>query len=212
MILDWHEDLRTRCSLALLEYMERSEISDSRVLVINFEATDHYIIYSKNKMICFGEFLIGNYGSHRETIFKVEYTDHEDWNARFCKIEFYEVARKYADLAYEGFTVYGLNQQPPEIKWEPDWGIPIIKLEFDLFYAEVDYIKTDGVLCELFDWENNVKITKEYSMFIPFDFTQPVTDSFVGCKVDGTFFLLFNLVELPKISVGCLSQLRSQLE
>ena len=195
MIIDWHDDLRTRCNLALREYLRVSGLCNPRALILNIHGNDCYLVYDNNKMFYYGDFWIGDFRRDEEYLFEVSLSDHQEWNMRFGRLSYDRLAWCYADFAYEGIEAYCLDDQVIETIYEPNWGRSVIQVELVHAYAEVNTISTNGVICELFDWKEEVKIVNEYSMFIPFDFTHPPARNFVGCQVDGTFFLLFNHVE-----------------
>ena len=195
MILDWHEDRRTRCNLALREYLRTSELHDPRVLILNMSCSDYYLIYDGNKMVYCGDFWTGGFRQDEEHLFEVDFPDHQDWNMRFGELKYHELAWEYSELAYAGVSAYCLDDQEAGSEWQPDWGNSVVQTELIYAHAQVNHTTVDGVVCDLFNWEDGVNTADEYSMFIPFDFTHPPARNFVGCQVDGTFFLLFNHVE-----------------
>ena len=194
-ILDWHPDLRTRCNLALREYLFMSGIPDQRVLVLNIEGSDRYILYSEKRTVYYGEFYFGDFKEASQPLFTVEYRNNPEGKAHFCQLEYGEIAWSYAML--EGFSPYCLDDQPVGLEWKPEWGVPVINSDMEYPAGVVTGSETrlvsDGVIFECFTYDENKENPElENGMFFPFDYSHTPAEQFVGCKVDGTFFLLFN--------------------
>ncbi len=195
LVLDWHPDLRTRCNLALREYLSASGIPDQRVLVLNIEGSDRYIIYSEHRMTYYGEFLFSNFKEERKPLFTAEYRRNPDWKARFCHLKYHEIAWSYAML--EQFSPYCLDDQPVGTAWQPVWGVSIINSDLEYPVGISTGLETrlavGGVIYECHTYDENYENPDLVNgMFLPFDYRCPPAEQFVGCEVDGTFFLLYN--------------------
>jgi len=200
MLLDWHPDLRTRCNLALLEYLKTSTLPDVQVLVLNIEGSEFYLLYSECRLVCFGDYLHDHRSSVQTLLFEVGFRTRPEQSMRFCLMGYHEVAFRYEALPYgiQYLSAYLLDDQPPGEVWKPAWGVPVLRSETeDSFSDYTSVVETrpteDGVVCEfmLLD-ENGEHPEFENALFIPFDYRTPPAPNAVGCEVDGTFFLLFN--------------------
>lgn len=174
-------------------------VTEPRILVLNMHGREHYLIYSKTRMLHCVEFCYRPYAVDKKYLFSVDFAPDKRKAARFCEIDYAVLAFRYEELVYEPLLAYCLSEQPIEAGWLPAWGKPVVQT--DVYYSSIVMPKvTDhGVMCEFFDSGEDVEDSNpENAMFIPFDHQYPPAEKFVGCEVDGTFFLLFNHVELPR--------------
>ncbi len=157
---------------------------------------EHYLIYSKTRMLYCGEFCYKPYTVDKKYLFSVEFAPHKREAARFCEIDYALLAFRYEELVYEPLLAYRLSEQPAEVGWLPTWGKPVVQTDVSYSSIVVPKITADGAMCEFFgSGEDIERSNPENAMFILFDYQYPPAKKFVGCEVDGTFFLLFNHVE-----------------
>lgn len=193
LVLDWHPDLRTRNNLGLREYLKVLCIDDPRVLVYNIEGNDYYIIYSGHRMIYYGEYAFDNQYKEGKPLFEVKYSRNLGRVARFCLFQPYKTAWNYAMLQFEDFHPYELDDQPAGKAWEPNWGASVIHSDIE-YPSSAEVIKVEsGIICAYSRFDGNYESKElENGIFIPYDYSYPPAEYFVGCEVDGTFYLLYN--------------------
>ena len=173
-----------------------AELPEPRILVLNMYGREHCLIYSKTKMLYCEEFCYKPYMKDQKYLFSVEFSLRKSEEMRFCEIDYALLAFRYEELVYGPLLAYCVGEQPAEVGWLPTWGKPIVQT--DVYYSSIvmPKITADGAMCEFFgSGEDIERSNPENAMFIPFDYQYPPAKKFVGCEVDGTFFLLFNHVE-----------------
>jgi len=102
----------------------------------------------------------------------------------------------YSTLPYDGFSPYCLDNQLPAREWAPRWGVSVIHADLDHSYAVDSRVTEDGVLIDVlvFDEDGEDETPHVFTLLAPYEYDFPPALNYVGCEVDGTFFLLYNYI------------------
>ena len=136
-------------------------------------------------------------------LFTVEFRLNVDQNLNFYEVRFEPIAHDYSCILIDGFSPYCLDDQIVKTVWEPKWGAPIIRTELECFGAVKSRRIEEGVVCDFTTYDENEEYPElQSSMFIPYNYGHAPAENYIGCEVDGTFFLIYNHVPAGLRSIG----------
>jgi len=195
LTLDWHDDHCTRCSLAVRAYLAEARLPEVQVLVLNIYGGDSYIIYSRGRMVHYAEFIHGVWPDAEPDLFEIVYPNRSEPRMRFRQMDYSMVGLRYIPLLEGELSPYLLDDQSPGIQWQPCQGEAVLEDPHEYPSCAGSERVEHGIECQFYWQDDPAELERhEDSLLIPYDPLFPPAEAYVGCRVEGVFYLLYNHV------------------